>query len=229
MKSRRLVHFAAALAAVTLLLFAGGAVPVDAGRSASPFAGRYHDFGGYGWQPSNGEIQVGANGKITGKTTFHFAGAEWGSTHVRTYRGRVADVLALTRRRAHGDADRATVERATRWLDAPIEGQDDGHLMAATSERSRQGIDHVGQAARLGERLALRGDHDDAHARHRSGWASGRIYDITGSYEAAFLNGIAWNLLNGAITVYLLWRLGRPRRSLERPRPPEGAPSPAVA
>ena len=28
------------------------------------------------------------------------------------------------------------------------------------------------------------------------GWMSGWIYDLTGSYAAAFLNGIAWNLLN---------------------------------
>ena len=26
------------------------------------------------------------------------------------------------------------------------------------------------------------------------GWLSGEIYDLTGSYQAAFLNGIAWNL-----------------------------------
>ena len=31
------------------------------------------------------------------------------------------------------------------------------------------------------------------------GWMSGVIYDLTGSYQAAFLNGIAWNLLNMAI------------------------------
>ena len=28
------------------------------------------------------------------------------------------------------------------------------------------------------------------------GWLSGEIYDLTGSYAAAFLNGIAWNLVN---------------------------------
>ena len=28
------------------------------------------------------------------------------------------------------------------------------------------------------------------------GWMSGWIYDLTGSYAAAFLNGIAWNLVN---------------------------------
>ncbi|MDF0602878.1 MFS transporter [Psychromarinibacter sp. C21-152] len=31
------------------------------------------------------------------------------------------------------------------------------------------------------------------------GWLSGWIYDVTGSYTAAFLNGIAWNVLNIAI------------------------------
>ncbi|WP_085885467.1 MFS transporter [Oceanibacterium hippocampi] len=42
------------------------------------------------------------------------------------------------------------------------------------------------------------------------GWMSGWIYDLTGSYEAAFLNGIAWNLLNIGIIGTLLWRsLGR--------------------
>jgi MFS family permease len=39
------------------------------------------------------------------------------------------------------------------------------------------------------------------------GWMSGAIYDLTGSYRAAFLNGIAWNLLNMAIAFWLL--LGR--------------------
>ena len=38
---------------------------------------------------------------------------------------------------------------------------------------------------------------------------SGAIFDLTGSYQAAFLNGIVWNLLNLAIA---LWLLGQPRR-----------------
>lgn len=37
------------------------------------------------------------------------------------------------------------------------------------------------------------------------GWMSGELYDLTGSYEAAFLNGIAWNLLNLGIAVWLLF------------------------
>ena len=38
------------------------------------------------------------------------------------------------------------------------------------------------------------------------GWMSGWIYDLTGSYAAAFLNGIAWNLLNVSVMLFLLWR-----------------------
>lgn len=41
------------------------------------------------------------------------------------------------------------------------------------------------------------------------GWMSGVIFDVTGSYRAAFLNGLAWNLLNGAIVLWLLLRPGR--------------------
>ena len=41
------------------------------------------------------------------------------------------------------------------------------------------------------------------------GWMSGAIFDLTGSYRAAFANGIAWNLLNGAIALSLFLR---PRR-----------------
>ena len=38
------------------------------------------------------------------------------------------------------------------------------------------------------------------------GWLSGLIFDWTGSYRAAFLNGIAWNLLNMTIAGSLLLR-----------------------
>ena len=38
------------------------------------------------------------------------------------------------------------------------------------------------------------------------GWMSGAVFDWTGSYRAAFLNGIAWNLLNVSIVSFLLWR-----------------------
>lgn len=42
------------------------------------------------------------------------------------------------------------------------------------------------------------------------GWLSGLIYDLTGSYQTAFLNGFLWNLLNLAIAAGLLRRPGRP-------------------
>jgi hypothetical protein len=42
------------------------------------------------------------------------------------------------------------------------------------------------------------------------GWMSGAIFDLTGSYDAAFLNGIGWNLLNVGIVLFLL------RRSMHR-------------
>ena len=38
------------------------------------------------------------------------------------------------------------------------------------------------------------------------GWMSGLVFDLTGSYHAAFLNGLAWNLLNLGIALTLLWR-----------------------
>lgn len=41
------------------------------------------------------------------------------------------------------------------------------------------------------------------------GWLSGWIFDLTGSYDAAFLNGIGWNLLNMSIAGWLYWRVRR--------------------
>ena len=38
------------------------------------------------------------------------------------------------------------------------------------------------------------------------GWMSGAIFDLTGSYKAAFVNGIAWNLLNLSIALYFYRR-----------------------
>ena len=43
------------------------------------------------------------------------------------------------------------------------------------------------------------------------GWLAGEIHDLTGSYRAAFVNGIGWNLLNLAIA---LWLLAGRRRAL---------------
>ena len=41
------------------------------------------------------------------------------------------------------------------------------------------------------------------------GWISGVIFDSTGSYAAAFLNGLAWNAVNVTIMVGLLMRVRR--------------------
>jgi MFS family permease len=41
------------------------------------------------------------------------------------------------------------------------------------------------------------------------GWMSGAIFDMTGSYRAAFVNGIAFNLLNLSIALWLLRRAWR--------------------
>jgi len=51
------------------------------------------------------------------------------------------------------------------------------------------------------------------------GWMTGVIYDLSGSYRIAFLNGIGWNILNLTIAFWLL------RQSGKRFRP---APAPSV-
>jgi MFS family permease len=40
------------------------------------------------------------------------------------------------------------------------------------------------------------------------GWMSGLIFDLAGSYRAAFINGLAWNLVNIFIVLWLLTRPG---------------------
>ena len=41
------------------------------------------------------------------------------------------------------------------------------------------------------------------------GYISGVIFDLTGSYRAAFLNGVLWNVLNLTIVGWLFWRRQR--------------------
>lgn len=41
------------------------------------------------------------------------------------------------------------------------------------------------------------------------GWLSGKIFDVTGSYDAAFMNGIAWNVVNFSIILFLIKRAAR--------------------
>jgi MFS family permease len=38
------------------------------------------------------------------------------------------------------------------------------------------------------------------------GWLSGYIFDLSGSYRAAFLNGLIWNAVNGTIVLWMLFR-----------------------
>ena len=45
------------------------------------------------------------------------------------------------------------------------------------------------------------------------GWMSGKVFDLTGSYDAAFINGVAWNLVNLTIVLVLLARLRRQQRA----------------
>ena len=49
------------------------------------------------------------------------------------------------------------------------------------------------------------------------GWMSGWIYDLTGSYRMAFVNGIVWNACNIAVMAMLLWRRGPSGRAGLRP------------
>ena len=44
------------------------------------------------------------------------------------------------------------------------------------------------------------------------GWMSGWIYDVSGSYQLAFVNGIAWNMMNIVVILVILLR-SRPGRS----------------
>lgn len=38
------------------------------------------------------------------------------------------------------------------------------------------------------------------------GWVSGFIFDLTGSYSLAFLNGIIWNVINILLIIYLMFK-----------------------
>ena len=51
------------------------------------------------------------------------------------------------------------------------------------------------------------------------GWMSGWIFDLTGSYRAAFLNGMGWNLLNLSIVGWLFWRVRRQSGGVGRVQP----------
>ncbi len=44
------------------------------------------------------------------------------------------------------------------------------------------------------------------------GWMSGKVFDLTGSYHAAFLNGLAFNALNLSIAGFLLFKARQAKR-----------------
>jgi len=52
------------------------------------------------------------------------------------------------------------------------------------------------------------------------GWMSGKVFDLTGSYHAAFINGALWNALNLSVALFLVWRV---RRISGGPGAPHGA------
>lgn len=52
------------------------------------------------------------------------------------------------------------------------------------------------------------------------GWMSGKVFDLTGSYQAAFVNGMAWSAVNIAVIGWLLLR--------HRRRAPSAMPSPVT-
>ena len=48
------------------------------------------------------------------------------------------------------------------------------------------------------------------------GWMTGKVFDLTGSYRAAFVNGVVWSLIPACIALFFLARLRPP--ALRAPR-----------
>ena len=51
------------------------------------------------------------------------------------------------------------------------------------------------------------------------GWMSGKIHDLTASYDAAFVHGIAWNVVNIAIVLFLIRRVALQQVALGKYQP----------
>jgi len=45
------------------------------------------------------------------------------------------------------------------------------------------------------------------------GWMSGKIFNLSGSYQMSMVNGMLWNLLNLAIAGFLFWRVRQAARN----------------
>ena len=58
------------------------------------------------------------------------------------------------------------------------------------------------------------------------GWLAGAIYDWTGSYAAALVNGLAWNMANMAIAFWLLWQMRGRAAGIGAASPPSIGTSP---
>jgi cyanate permease len=57
------------------------------------------------------------------------------------------------------------------------------------------------------------------------GWLAGAIYDRTGSYAAALLNGIAWTMANMAIAFWLLRQMRGRAAGVGTASPPSIGPT----
>src|SRR5262245_3021747 len=83
------------LLATLLLALPLSAATAQAGKNTSPFAGRYTDVGGFAYSPEYGEIRIGSNGRISGKTSFTTYW-EFTQTTRKTYRGKVTSAGVIT-------------------------------------------------------------------------------------------------------------------------------------
>ena len=90
------------------------------------------------------------------------------------------------------------------------------------NDRDNQGVSSLEQIIDAMDELAAAGgnclrcvlDPGMAAGIQKMGFCArtGELYDLTGSYTAAFLNGLVWNVLNLSIAIWLLTgRRGRSR------------------
>ena len=100
---------------------------------------------------------------------------------------------------------------------ARIAVRDLGALRAVPGRHRAVLRNHRARALPAGRGRRARGHRADGtlFGMALGGWMSGKVFDLTGSYDAAFVNGIAWNLLNLGIALLLLYRTrGSARRAI---------------